>query len=197
MTEAEVRKNWWQRRNWWKIGFFVMLVLFEFTREWAVLASNNNSRIAVAANVANVGTYTTATGQWVRTDGGGRLVPTAVLIECDQDRAECMEVSTHLATGYVGTPTIDRFQAQFAPDIISYENDNPRCAHYTVRIDLKLEKVIALRKRKDGPFEATCDLLEDRVEMTLADSSDQIEDPFEGHFVPLMSGLAGLVKMLS
>lgn len=196
MDGAEVRKSWWQRRNWWKIGFFVLLIAFEFTREWAVLASSDRAKIAVSANVFSAGGYTTATGQWMRTDGGERLVPASILIECDEDRGECMEVSTFMLTGSMGTPVIDRFPAQFSPDMVSYENDAPKCARYTVRIDLKLEKVIALRQVKDGPLDKNCDFLEKRVEMTLGSSYDNLEDPLEGHFVPLFAVLAGLVKML-
>lgn len=195
MNDA-VRKNWWQRRNWWKIGFFVMLIAFEFMREWAALEADNKDRVSATASVFSVGTYTTATGQWVRTDGGERLMPASVLIECDGDRGECMEVTAHNFTGAVGTPIIDRFKAEFGPDTVSYENDNPDCARYTVRIDLKLEKVIALRERKENPKNLACQRLEKRIEMTLGNSYDNLDDPLKGHFVPIFASIALVFKML-
>lgn len=197
METAAANKSWWQRRNWWKIGFFVLLFIFEFTREIAVLVSNDQSRIAVSANVFSVGGYTTASGQWVRTDGGERLLPTSVLIECNEDRAECLEVTTHMLTGSIGTPVIDRFKAEFAPGVVRYENENPDCARYSVRIDLDLEKVIALRERKPNSQNVNCQILEQRVEMALGNSYDNLEDPLEGHFVPLIGAIAGLSKMLA
>ena len=196
MDEAIVRKNWWQRRNWWKIGFFVMLIAFEFTRELVVLEGGAKNKVSAAASVFSVGSYTTATGQWVRTDGGERLMPAAVLIECDEDRGECMEVTAHSFSGSVGTPVIDRFPAEFGADTVSYENEDPACARYTVRIDLKLEKVIALRERKDNPENLACQKLEKRIEMTLGNSYDNLEDPLEGHFVPIFAFIAATVKML-
>lgn len=47
-------------------------------------------------------------------------------------------------------PTVVRFDARCSLEAVSYENGNPDCARYSVRIDLRLKKVIAVRDRKDG-----------------------------------------------
>lgn len=196
MDETIARPSWWRRRNWWKIGFFLMLVLFEFAREWAVLASFPEPKIATNAYVGSYGGFTTAKGRWVRLDGGGSMVPSAVNIECSQERGECLEVVANMMDGYLGSPEVDRFDATFGSDAVSYENDNPDCAKYRVRIDLKLKKVIAVRERKDNPKNEMCAKLEPRIEMTLGDGYQRNEDPTAGHFVPLIDALGFVLRRL-
>ncbi|UYY59868.1 hypothetical protein [Sphingomonas sp. S2-65] len=194
MEGAVEKPNWWQRRNWWKIGFFVMLGLFEFAREWAVIASYPEPKIATSAYVGSYGGFTTAKGRWLRLDGGGSMMPSAVVIECWEEQRECLEVTAHVNDGYLSEPVVDRFDATFAADAVSYENDNPDCAKYAVRIDLKLKKVIAVRDRKDNPKNEMCSKLEPRIEMTLGDGYQRNDKPFEGHFVPVIAGLVGVLK---
>ena len=45
-------------RNWWKVGFFVLLVVFEFTREFLVLANDAQANPSSMANIF-------ATRDWV------------------------------------------------------------------------------------------------------------------------------------
>jgi hypothetical protein len=66
---------------------------------------------------------------------------------------------------YVYTPEIDWFDAQFSGDAVSYENDRPDCARYSVRLDLKMQKVFAVRDRKENLSNANCANLEPRIEM--------------------------------
>lgn len=86
--------------------------------------------------------------------------------------------------GRVSPPGLERFKAQFAPDAITYENTTPLCVRYETRVDLKLEKVIAVRTRNDDTSEV-CSQMEQRIEMQLGDAWDAPENPFKGHFAPL------------
>ena len=180
-------------RNWWKVGFFVVLFLFEFAREWAVLAE---SRGAVPNGMAIVTSYegfTTAKGRWMRIDGGGSLMPALVTIDCRSDSGQCLEASTTVSDEYVYAPEISRFDAKFTDDAVTYENDVPDCALYSVRIDLKLKKTFAVRERKDNARNVNCAKLEPRIEMQLGDAYVQDSDPGKGHFVPLFSILRAVL----
>jgi hypothetical protein len=55
---------------------------------------------------------------------------------------------------YVYAPQLDWFDATFAADAVTYENNVPECARYSVRIDLKLSKAFAVRERKTAPSAA-------------------------------------------
>lgn len=68
MPESAESKSWLKRRNWWKIGFFVMLVAFEFMREIAVLSANSPPAISGNAFVSELGPFVMARGRWVRLD---------------------------------------------------------------------------------------------------------------------------------
>lgn len=129
-----------RRRRWngWKIAFFVVLILFELAREVAVL---EGAQGAVPNGTAIVFSYegsATAKGRWSRIDGGGRLMPAVVTIDCRKELGRCVEASTMISDKYVYAPELDWFDATFGDDAISYENDIPNCARYSVRIDLKL-----------------------------------------------------------
>ncbi len=176
----KVKRRW----NWWKIGFFVMLFLFEGAREWAVIATYEPPKIAVSNYVGRVQTLVTAAGRWQRLDGGSPMVPGATKITCWQNERKCYEVSYGFLNGYVGEPSLDVFDAKFSDDAVTYENDNPKCARYAVRIDLKLKKVIATRDRKENPAEGTCQNMERRIEMTLGDGFVFTHLEAE-HFLPI------------
>src|SRR3546814_15610347 len=62
-------------RNWWKIGFFVMLIMFEAAREWAVAMTYEPPKISSGFYVGRVETLVSATGRWKRTEKGSELVP--------------------------------------------------------------------------------------------------------------------------
>lgn len=182
-------RSWWQRRNWWKIGFFVLLFVLEVCREIIVIQANPMPSIAANDYVGSFGGHTKATGRWQRTDGGSKLVPGATTIQCSQERGECLEVTAHWFDGYVGTPEIDTFPATFADDLISYRNDIPDCAVYTVRIDLALKKVFAVRQRKTNPGNPMCAKLEERVEMTLGRGFQPSDRNVNEHFLPVVNTL--------
>lgn len=195
--DETARPNWWRRRNWWKIGFFVMLFLFECAREWAVLASYPEPKVATMDYVGSVGDSVRATGRWVRIDNGGAMVPAAVVIECDRARGECDEMVATAMNGYVGEPTLDRFNATFTPDAVSYENDLPECARYSVRIDLKLKKVFAVRERKPNPTNVNCRNFEPKIEMTLGNGYQPSDNNVSEHFVPLFASLVTVLRWFS
>lgn len=184
-TVAETPK--WRRLNWWKFGFFVALFAFEVAREIAVLASAARPMLMGHASVFTFGGWTAAEGRWRRIDGGEKLMPVLVRIECDKDRGDCIEVTVNVDENTVWSPDIGTFKAQFGPDAITYENKSPRCVDYTVRIDLKLQKVLAVRERKANVSD--CPKMEQRIEMQLADAWDLSENNLEGHFVPILSAL--------
>jgi hypothetical protein len=98
---------------------------------------------------------------------------------------------------YVSAPDITNYDATFTPDGITYENDFPICVHYSTRIDLKLNKVFAVRERKQGvkgPGTDACSKLEDRLEMQLGDGFDPARDKID-HIVPLMQIVIGVLKI--
>jgi hypothetical protein len=173
-------------RNWWKVGFFVMLFLFEFAREWAVLSTYAPPKFSVSKHIGRVETLVSATGRWRRTDGGSALIPGAVRITCWEDRGVCHEISYNIFNGYAGTPDMSTFEAKFTGDRVTYENDVPACARYQVTIDLNVERAFALRERKSDTVDSGCRSLERRVEMELGDGWDT-NSPTKGHFVPLFS----------
>lgn len=194
VDEQAKQPSWWRRRNWWKIGFFVMLVLFELTREIAVLESDPHDKVATSAYVGSIQGYTRATGRWARIDGGGSMVPGATSITCDQSEGKCVEATASLLNGYVSEPTVDTFDATFAPDAVTYENDNPTCARYSVRIDLRLKKVFAVRERKANPENEMCRNMEPRIEMTLGDGYQRDANPLGDHFVPIIRAIAAFTR---
>lgn len=114
------------KRNRWKWAFFVLLAVFEFTRELLVLNMNPRARPVSFANVSRFQGYASAEGSWARIDGEGYMVPTAVRIECVEQTGECLEVTTSMDKEFVHTPTIDRFEAHFTPDVWTGVQKGPR-----------------------------------------------------------------------
>lgn len=181
------------RRNWWKVAFFVLLIVAELLREIIVLGNEPSAFPNTAAMVINANGFVTAEGTWARTDGGGRLVPSAVRIECWQQDGSCAEFTTTIIDDSVFAPTVDRFEATFSDDAVTYENDRPDCARYAVRIDLQIERVFAVREKVENPTNPNCTLLEPRIESTLVDGLDTRADALDGdHFVPLVRLIAAL-----
>lgn len=183
-----------RRINWWMIGFFVALLAFEIAREMVVLEAADRPALTGGEQFFNSNGLTIAEGSWLRTDEGDALVRSSVHIECDQSREECLEATVNVDGNSVSLPFVERFAAQFSPDFITYENNNPVCVRYTTMIDLRLKKVRAVRQ-KNASKEELCKTLEDRVEMQLVNGSDVSVDPFEGHFVPIIQVLFAILKL--
>lgn len=184
------------RRNWWKISFFIALLAFELTREFAVLASAQGAQPNTAAHLFSYDGYTRAQGSWKRIDGGGALTPGTVTIECQRETGRCLEASVMVSGKYVYAPEFNWFDARFSPDSVSYENDIPDCAHYSVRLDLKMKKVFAVRDRKENPANLNCANLEPRIEMQLGNGYESRGDMTDGHFVPIIKAIVYLAEHL-
>lgn len=180
-------------RNWWKIGFFVALFAFEVTREIAVMASDKEVQPNSNFYMTVLDDLVTAEGSWKRLDGGEKLMTSAVNIECWRSKGTCIEAYSNTMDGYVYAPIVDTFDATFGPDAVTYENDLPDCAKYSVRMDFKLKKVFAVRDRKENPSNPNCAKLEKRIEMQLA-SGYEYHNPADGHFVPVVSILATVIR---
>lgn len=174
------------------MAFAVTLFAFELTREVAVLNASEGAAPNDMASVFAFDGFVTAVGSWKRIDGGGELMPGTVKIECQREASECIEASMTMHDKYVYAPSIDRFTASFAPDAVTYENDLPDCAKYSVRIDLKLKKAFAVRQKKDRVTNPNCAALENRIEMQLADGYETKKDALEGHFVPFVQLLVAI-----
>src|SRR3546814_3033305 len=106
-------------RNWWKIGFFVMLIMFEAAREWAVAMTYEPPKISSGFYVGRVETLVSATGRWKRTDKGSELVPGAVRITCWQEEGRCYEISYSIMNGYAGTPHLDERSEEHTSELQS------------------------------------------------------------------------------
>lgn len=182
------------RRNWWKLAFFVALIAFELAREVAVLESSAGAEPNTRFTMFNFrGEHVTAEGSWRRTDGKGKLVPTVTKIVCRKELNECFEATTNMIDQSVFPPDVDFFQAQFGPDSISYTNDSPTCVQYAVRLDLKMEQVLANRRRKSTAGD--CANLEPLITMRLGDGkeADEYGREVDEHFVPLLSLLKAVI----
>lgn len=191
-ADAPTRK----RRNWWKIAFFVALFAFEVAREMAVLASAQKPSIITLASVFTYNGWTVAEGLWTRIDGGEKLIPSLVRIECDQDQGECKEVSVNVYNQSVFAPHLSIYKAAFTPDSITYENTEPSCVRYNTRIDLKLKKTISVRERTANKSKA-CNHMERRMEMQLGNGWDLTDNSLKEHFVPVLSVLKAIIEATS
>lgn len=196
-TGTIAKPVWWKRWrgwNWWKIGFFTMLVLFEFAREWAVMASFQEARPSAMAYVSEYGGSVHATGAWKRTDRDEKLMPVAVTIDCRAETGKCLEAYSTMDELHVSSPELDWFDAKFTPDGVSYDNDFPKCVSYSVKIDTKLKQVFAVRQKKEGVTDELCEQTENRLEMKLVDGWQLEGDKPENHFVPLFQLLIWVLK---
>ena len=183
------------KRNWWKLAFFVMLVLFEIAREIAVLASAQVAKPSSFSFVSNFGDYVSATGTWKRIDGGERLLPVTVSIECQENTGKCIEAYTSMIQNTVFAPDISTFDAKFTPDMVTYENNLPTCVKYLVRIDRKIEKAFSVRELKDGTNKTDCPKMEKRIEMQISNGLDKSEPIIQDHFVPIIDTISYFAKL--
>jgi hypothetical protein len=183
------------RRNFWKYAFFIALLAFEIAREIAVLAASAPIKSNTSGFFFHQDGFIQAEGIWKRIDGGQPLIDTVVTIKCYVDIERCFEVSTILQFGYISPPHIDRFFANFSPENVSYENNEPACVRYIVKLDLTLNKAFAIRERKESVTSVNCEKLERRIEMQLGDSFTATFNPLTGHFVPIFRVLFAALGM--
>jgi hypothetical protein len=174
----------------WKVAFFATLAVFEITRELLVVQTNQPPTFAVMKSVSTTGDFTAAEGQWVRTDGGTKLVPSVTRIECNRAERTCREIGVNAITTSVGPPDTEVFPAAFRDNFIEYTKDYD-CVRYLVRIDTRLERVEEVRERKRSE-NTLCNGLEQRIESRLDDSWNADEEPLKGHFVPILAAFRAL-----
>ncbi|MBJ7441542.1 hypothetical protein EPO44_18475 [bacterium] len=195
MTDEEGPKSWWHRRNWWKMGFFTALIAFEIAREIIVVQADAQAQPNVNFNLFRYQDFTAATGVWKRTDKNEKMTPTVIKIECEQSRGSCTMVDTHMNELWVFEPNIQTFDARFTSDSITFADESAACVTLKFRVDFAMKKVNAIREKKVNPDKGfPCDKMEDRLDLTLADSGYDTPDIGE-HFVPLISGLLAVTKL--
>jgi hypothetical protein len=180
--------------NWWKLGFFIVLLAFEMAREVAVISASTPAKPISSSLVFGFDGYIKAEGSWKRIDGGEELVPGTLAIECERETGRCIEAVTMIHDNYVYAPDISFFNATFTRDTVSFENTTAACVNYSVRIDLKMSKAFAVRTRKANPDNINCSKLENRIEMQLADGFEVNDNPAKGHFVPILSIIRALFE---
>lgn len=184
-----------KRLNWWKIGFFVALVAFEAAREAAVISIANDATPNGSASVFRHDGYVAASGTWKRIDGGSKLSPVVVALDCREETGNCIEATTGMSERYVYPPDITVHGATFTADAVTFVNEVPDCARYTVRIDTEMKKAFAVRQRKENPTNLRCKDIEDRIEMQLADGFEFDPAKYDDHFLPLVRVVKALTDL--
>jgi hypothetical protein len=177
-----------KRRNWWKVGFFLMLAVFEFTRECLVIAMAETPVLTGGTYVTRMDNYVAAEGGWRRVDGRGGLLRSSVFIRCRLDEHRCTEAGYTVKGRRIGPPEFGEFPAQLMDDTVTYINNYPACARYVVRIDLKQRKTFASVERKPLVHDRNCSKTEPKVDLVLASPFESV-DPMKAHFVPIFSVL--------
>jgi hypothetical protein len=195
MTESPTETPTRHRRNWWKVGFFVMLLAFETAREISVVESDQKAIPNVTKSIYGNLELITAQGRWMRSDGGSPIINSAVTIYCRSDWNQCFEANVLTYGQYFFAPEIDWFDAEFTADGVTYFNDQPKCVTYAVRIDLKQSRAFATRVAKtDGQKNQLCPEREPRAEMELGGGYTPDADPFKDHFVPIIRLLSKVMS---
>lgn len=185
------------QRNWWKIGFFIILFAFEVARELLVLKGGDKAQPITSAHFYSWDGYVSVQGSWSRIDGGGKLTPGTITIECVESQAQCTEATVMIYNNLVYAPEIDRFEAKFSADAVTYQNTVPGCVTYSVRLDRKLKKAFAVREKKEPVKSDLCKDFEKRIEMQVADGfmAEKSGAFLEGHFVPVLCGIWQILRL--
>ena len=174
------------------IALVISLIAFEVAREGWVIAEN---RPMVGGMFTLTGSSSQgiviASGTWKRSDQGSPMVPGVTEIRCVKHLDICIEVTASVSSGSRSMfMFMDLFSpTEFSDSAVAYENDNPQCAKYSVRMDLAQNRVTATRDRKENPELETCKTLEPRIAMELGNSYDTLSNTewMDNHFLPLTS----------
>lgn len=182
-------------RNWWKIGFFVLLFFAEVAREILVLAWPVEAEPIVHENVLTYEGYAGATGIWRRTDGGDLANIISLNLDCYRERGECYEAAYSVDGLTVFQPSLNIYPATFTDEAVTFTDASPVCTSYSTRIDLKSKKVTRVRVNKllvaddlTPEMKELCETSEDRLEMEL--SGYKIQDAMKKRdegFVPVIA----------
>lgn len=168
---------------------------FELAREIAVIEGAAGAKPNVQNLVGSFGPegsrFITATGRWERNDGGDKLVPTTVTIQCREELGQCIEATTTIIDQSVFAPDVSFYPAKFGDGTVTYTNDDPSCARYSVRIDVKLKLAVALRERKVATGD--CARLEPSLRSQLVGTDyGESKKMLDGHFLPIMKLIAAM-----
>lgn len=190
----------WRTWNWWKIGFFVMLFVFEVTREIAVQAGDPYPGVPFNdVSQLSDGSVVTAEGQWERVVGGSDdpLIPTAVRIQCWRDIEACLVATEDSVPGQaIMLPFIDRLPATFTPSAVEFTDDTAICVTWRYRIDTVRHVTVGVGTSKHSPL-APCRGIEERMVTHLAGWSNANFEAWQHrHFLPVMQGLGALFSLL-
>lgn len=179
-----------RRPVWWIVALTITLIAFEIAREGWVMAENQP---VVSGNLSIAGSasegFVIARGTWKRSDNGSPMVPGATEIRCDKSLNICVEATSTVASeSRYMFMSVDFFTpTEFSDSAVAYENDNPLCAKYAVRVDLAQKRVMATRERKENPKLEQCKDLEQRIAMELGDGHEALGNFkwMESHFLPI------------
>lgn len=183
--------------NKWMIAFFVMAIIFEFTRELLVVEANSTPtpNTSGVVSIAGSGDYVSANGEWIRTDSGEPLERVPTTIECRKRLGACIESSVNVFPDAVMAPRISIHEANFTDDAITWTDDFPWCVTYHVRIDLKSQKITAERRKKplanlsDAKtleIDKLCSAAENLITTELKKSNYNRSEIEKEHFVPFL-----------
>jgi len=181
-----------KRRHWWRIGFFLLLVLCEFLRECLVIALTEPPMLTGGTYVTRMGDYVIAEGGWRRVDGRGGLPRSSILIQCRLNEHRCTEAGYTVRGRRIGPPDIAELPAQAEGGTVTYINNYRACVRYVVRIDLKQKKTFATVERKPLMYGRNCSRTEAKVDLVLASPFEPF-DPLKDHIVPIFSVLRFLL----
>jgi hypothetical protein len=189
----------WRAWNWWKIGFFVMLLVFEVTREMYVRAADPYPGVPFnEVSQTSDGSVVTAEGQWeqVGVRGNDPLIPTAVTIQCWRDIGACMVATEDQVPGQaIMLPFVDRLPATFTPTAVQFTDDIPVCSTWVYRIDTVRRVTVGVGTSTHSPSPA-CRGTAERMEVRLIGwSNANFEEWEHRHFLPLIHGLGTVLRI--
>ena len=177
------------RRNWWKLAFWLAVLAFEGAREFAVLVNQSQPEIGGSLFIESVRPgRVIASGRWERIDGGDPILPILTSIDCRQELGSCVIADTVLwDKRRVSPPNIEIIDAKFLNHSISFVNESALCVKYTVRLDLNLEKAFSVREATKGSNGTFCEGARDRIEMQLVEPFKPGDlSKFDNHFLPIL-----------
>ncbi|MBS0481656.1 MAG: hypothetical protein JSR96_05775 [Proteobacteria bacterium] len=177
-------KRRWRRLNWWKIGFFFMLFIFEICREIIVLQLDWKATPEVGYEILQDGDRTVATGFWKRTDNKEPMDGVPVSIQCDAKRGTCILVYLHLEGLNVSAPDILDLPARFTRGSIYFVDHKEYCVDGPIQIDL-IKKIVRHWHQSNCKNKSKNEYIEYILGGHL-DSNFQNKSYDEEHFVPVI-----------
>jgi hypothetical protein len=184
----------WRTWNWWKVGFFTMLIVFEMTREWAVLNADPYPAVAFADVTALPGnSHVSSEGQWRRTNAGEALEFTAVRFDCTRSNGTCVMATEPYQNPGMMPPFIDIIPATFTDTGVDMTEESSVCAIWRYRIDTVHEITLGLRTLKPTN-DPVCRGLEPRIEARFTNWTPADYGAWnDRHFRPIMQLLGRLL----